>query len=109
MLGLVLEAVLEEVSRGGSRAGAGPLRVAWEGRQSPACQGSPDRLIWAASILCNAGMNAGPAGGAGFRASSPRVGGPWGRVPGQLPSGRGAGGLPIPWLLPFVCDAALAT
>lgn len=32
VLGLVPEAVLEEVSREGSRAGAGPLRVAWEGR-----------------------------------------------------------------------------
>lgn len=95
MLGLVLEAVLEEVSRGGSRAGAGPLRVAWEGRQSPACQGSPDRLIWAASILCNAGMNAGQAGGAGFRASSPRVRGPWGRVPGQLPRVGGQEGSPF--------------
>lgn len=72
MLGLVPEAVLEEVSLEGSRAGAGPPRVAWEG-----CP-SPDHLIWAASILCNRWHE--------------RRSGWWGRVPGQLSSGRGAGG-----------------
>ena len=81
MLGLVPEAVLEEASWEGSRVGAGPPRVAWEGRQPPACRGSPDRLIWAASILCN-----------GWHERRP---GRLGRVPGQLFSGRGTGGVPV--------------